>query len=196
VEQNLGWNTVLSLSWLGSFGRSLPAFVDQNLPSPTTISYTVVNNGVHGPLADGSVVTSKFYGYPSSPVAGAAPPVANSGRPNLNYSSMTNIFSQITSNYNAFVAQLNHRMNRNIEFELSYTWSHALDNGATNTTFTNTNTVLDPTNLRTDYGNSIQNVANRVVFTSVMYSPWKFHGWKSNFLNDYELSPSFAGQNG
>jgi hypothetical protein len=184
------------VSWLGSFGRELPGFVDQNLPTPTTVSYTVVNNGANGPLANGTVITSPFYGYASSPVAGGAPAVINFGRPNPNYSSMTDIFSEISSNYNAMVAQIKHRMSSNIEFELSYTWSDSLDDGATNTTFTTTNSVYNPQNLKADYGKNMQNVPSRVIFTSVMYSPWKFHDWKQYLLNDYEFSPSFAAQTG
>lgn len=199
VEQALGWNTVLSVSWLGAFGRELPDFVDQNLPTPGSITWTVVNNGVKGPLADGTTVTTPFYGYAvSSPVKGGptAPAVVDFGRPNQKYSSMTDIFSGVNSNYEALVVKLDHSMTRKIELHANYTWSHALDYGENNSTFTNTNSLLDPKSLRADYGNSIQNVPNRGVLTAVMTSPWQFHGLSSYFLNDFEFSPSFAGQNG
>jgi hypothetical protein len=196
LEQNLGWNTVLSVSWLGSYGRELPNFVDQNLPTPTTVNYTVVNNGLSAPLANGSVITTSFYGYASSPVKGAVATPADQGRPDTRYSSKTDIFSGVNSNYEALVAKVSHRLSHNIQFQANYTWSHALDYGANNSTFTNTNSMLDPANLRADYGNSLQNVPNRFVVTAVASSPWRVHGWKTYLLNDYELSPSFAIQNG
>jgi hypothetical protein len=89
-------------------------------------------------------------------------------------------------------------MSHNLQFQANYTWSHSLDYGATNTTFTASSgmSMLDPHNIRADYGNTLQNVPNRFVFTAVATSPWHAHGWKSNLLNDYEFSPSFAAQNG
>jgi hypothetical protein len=199
VDQDLGWNTTLTLSWLGSYGRELPSFVDTNLPAPVNVTYTVVNNNSSGVLTNGAQISTRFYGYPvKSPVAGApAPPaVADFGRPDVRYGAKTDIFSGVNSNYEAFVAQINHRMNHNVQFQASYTWSHALDYGENNTTFSSSNSLLDPLNLRAEYGNSVQNVPNRFIFTAVIDSPWKASGWKSYLVNGYELSPSFSAQNG
>jgi hypothetical protein len=55
---------------------------------------------------------------------------------------------------------------------------------------------MDPRNIRADYGNSLENVPNRFIFTAVGTSPWHATGWKANLLNDYEFAPSFAAQNG
>ena len=111
---------------------------------------------------------------------------------------MEKIFSGVTSNYEALVVKVDHRMSHNLQFQGNYTWSHSLDYGATNTTFTTTTgmSMLDPRNIRADYGNTMQNVPNRFIFTAVATSPWHVHGWKSNLLNDYEFAPSFAAQNG
>ena len=199
LEQNIGWNTVFSVSWLGAFGRELPDFVDQNLPAPGSITYTVVNNTSKGVLPNGAVITTPFYGYPSSSPVKGGPTIkapADSGRPDTRYSSKTDIFSGVNSNYQALVAQVSHRLSHNIQFQANYTWSHALDYGENNTTFTSTNSMLDPRNLRADYGNSVQNVPNRFIATAIATSPWRVHGWKSYLLNDYEFSPSFSGQNG
>src|SRR5437762_8934268 len=64
LERDLGWGTVLSVSYLGSFGRSLPDFVDTNIgPSTGTITYTVVNSntGGAGPLSNGSTYTTPLF---------------------------------------------------------------------------------------------------------------------------------------
>jgi hypothetical protein len=146
-------------------------------------------------LANGAVISTPFYGYASG---AGAPGVVDNGRPNQAYGVMDEIFSGVTSNYEALVVQVNHRLSSHVQFQGNYTWSHALDYGATNTTFTPGSgmTMLDPKNIRADYGNALENVPNRFVFTAVASSPWHAHGWKSNLLNDYELSPSFAAQNG
>ncbi|HEY4047560.1 MAG TPA: TonB-dependent receptor [Acidobacteriaceae bacterium] len=198
VEQNVGWNTLFSLSWLGSFARNLPGFIDTNLPAPTSISYTVVDTNSKGLLPNGAIINVPFYGYASKAPNGAAPAVVDSGRPNTKYGVMDEIFSGITSNYQALSAQIKHRLTNHVEFQANYTWSHALDYGATNTTFTPGSgmSLLDPRNIRADYGNAVENVPNRFVLTAVMDSPWHTSGWKRRLLDGYQLSPSFAAQNG
>ena len=196
IDQDLGWHTVFTLSWLGSFGRELPDFVDTNLPAPVSISYTVVNNTAKAPLPNGAQYTANFYGYAATAKGAAAAGVLNFGRPDVRYSAKTNIVSNINSNYNALVAQIQHQLYRNIQFQGSYTWSHALDYNENNTTFSNTSSVLDPNNFRLEYGNGNQNIPNRFIATAIIDSPWKASGWKSYLVNGYQLSPSYSAQNG
>jgi hypothetical protein len=191
VEQDLGWNTVVSVTWMGSFGRRLPSFVDLNLPNPTSVTYTVVDTSGKGPLANGSTFTSNFFAKST-----VSSKICPSQRPDCNFGSKTNIFSGVNSNYQGLVGQISHRLTHNLQFNANYTWSHALDYGENNTTGTSANALLDPTNLREDYGNSNQNVPNRFVLTAVATSPWRFTGWKSYLLNDYEISPNFSAQSG
>ncbi|WP_353072955.1 TonB-dependent receptor [Tunturiibacter gelidoferens] len=191
VEQDLGWNTVVSVTWLGSFGRRLPSFVDLNLPAPTTVTYTVVDTSGKGPLQNGSTFTSNFFAKSTT-----SSKVCPSQRPDCNFGSKTNIFSGVNSNYQGLVGQISHRLTHNLQFSANYTWSHALDYGENNTTGSSANALLDPTSLREEYGNSNQNVPNRFVLTAVATSPWRFTGWKSYLLNDYEVSPNFSAQSG
>ena len=197
LEQDLGWNTVFTISWIASLGRRLPDFVDTNLPTAaTTVSYTINNNGLALPLPNGAVYSTPFYGYQSSPVKGAVPAPVNQGRPNTAYTSMTNVFSGVNTNYEALVVKVEHRMANNLQIQANYTWSHALDYGQNNSTFTSTNSVFNPLSVRDDYGNALENVPNRFIVTAIATSPWKFHGWASYLFNDYQFAPSFAVQNG
>ncbi len=187
LEQDLGWDSVFSVSWLGSWGRRLPDFVDTNLPAPTQVSFVVNDPNQAGPIANGTVInTNAFFRLPTT----------KNFRPNAAYGSITDIFSGVTSNYEALVAQFKHRMSHYIELNANYTWSHALDFGENNTTGASATSLLDPTNIRLDYGNSNQNVPNRLVVYGVGQSPWHAHGWLSYLLNDYEISPSYAMQTG
>lgn len=180
VEHDLGWGTVVSASYLGSFGRQLPSFVDTNLNAPTgTITYRVLNGGPLGG-AGSTFTTPVFTGPRKNPALGAE----------------TDIFSGVISNYQALALQANHRMNHHVQFMANYTWSHALDNGVNGQTFTATNSLLDATNLGKEYGNSIYNVPNRFVLNSVMDSPWKFSGWAGYLLNDWSFSPIYQIQSG
>ncbi|CAN5603796.1 hypothetical protein BH10ACI4_BH10ACI4_21490 [soil metagenome] len=192
VEQDLGHNTVMSVTWLGAFGRRLPNFTDINLAAPTTVSYTVVDTSGKGPLANGSVLTSKFYNrLPNTTSAPCA-----SQRPNCAYGSLTNVFSGSNSNYQGLVGQINHRFSNHFSFNANYTWSHTLDYGVNNQTASVANNLLDPQSLRSEYGNGAQNVPNRFVINSVITSPWKVKGLLGYLANDYEISPSYAIQSG
>ena len=161
VQQQITKNDVFGMSWLGSWGRRLPDFVDTNLPAPTQVSFTVADTKGVGPLPNGHTFTTNAY---------------LGKRPNPNFSSITDTFSGVNSSYEALVAQFQHRMSHNVSFNMNYTWSHALDFGENNNTAPNANALLDPANLRLDYGNSNQNVPNRLMMYAVITSPWHVHG--------------------
>jgi outer membrane receptor protein involved in Fe transport len=198
VEQDLGYNTTLAVTWLAAFGRRLPNFVDTNLPKANdTVSYTVAAGGA---LPANTVITIPYYRKLTAATTPActitAPSTACNGRPDSRYGSTTDIFSGVNSNYEAVVFEIKHQTTRNLSFGANYTWSHALDYGENNTTFTSTNLLLDPANLRADYGNSNQNVPNRVVAYAVYNTPSRYKGVMGYLLNDYEIAPSFSGQSG
>lgn len=187
VEQSLGNHDVFSISWLGTWGRRLPDFVDTNLPAPTPVQFVVTDPGQMGPLANNSVVTANVYFYDT----------ANANhRPNPNFSSITDIFSGVSSNYEALVAQFKHQMSYHVSFNANYTWSHALDFNENNTTGASAIAVLDPSNFRLEYGNSNQNVPNRLVTYLVADSPWHVHGPLGYLANDFEVAPDFQLQSG
>jgi len=177
VEQDLGWGTVLSVSYLGSLGRELPNFADTNLnPAASTVTYKVLNGG---PLPGPTYTTPVF-----------------TSRPNPAFGAMTDIFSGVNSNYQALAVQVNHRMSHNIQFGTNYTWSHSIDFGQNESTFSDTNDLLIPNNLAADKGNSIYDVRQRLVLNAVIYSPWKRNGWAGIFANGWGLSPLFQIQTG
>ncbi len=190
VQQDLGYNTTLSVTWLFAAGRRLPDFVDTNLPATSTsnVSYTVLDSTGTGPVPNGTVVTVPYYASTSATTAGV--------RPNTRYGSTTDIFSGVNSNYQALVAQVHHQTTRNLSFDANYTFSHALDYGENNTTFTSANLLYDPHTVRYDYGNSNQNVPNRIVMYAIYNTPSHFKGITGLLLNNYEISPSFQGQSG
>ncbi len=181
VEQQLGKNDAFSVSWLGSWGRRLPDFVDVNLPAPTPVTLTVSDPNHLSPLPNGSVIRANAF-------LGA--------RPIKGFSIVTDVFSGVTSNYEAAVWQYTHRMSHYVSFNANYTWSHALDYGVNNTAGTSSSALLDPTNLRLDYGNSQQNVPSRVVLYAVADLPFHVHGPLGYLVNDFEISPDFQAQSG
>ena len=192
IEQYLGHNTMMSVTWLGSWGRRLSNFTDLNLNVPITVNYTVVDPSGKGPLAPGSTFTSKFYAKSTVPTSTCA-----SQRPNCAYGSLTDVFSGTTSNYEGLVGQLNRRFSNHVSFRANYTWSHALDYGENNQTASVANNLLDPQDIRAEYGNSIQNVPSKLTLSSVLTTPWTFHQTALKYLlNEFELSPGYSLQSG
>ncbi|HEU5350125.1 MAG TPA: TonB-dependent receptor [Terracidiphilus sp.] len=187
IEQQFGKSDAVSISWLGSWGRRLPDFVDTNLPTPTPVTFTVNDPNGAGPLADGTSISTDAFFY----VTGNS-----NHRPNANFSTITDIFSGVTSNYEALVAQYNHRLSHHVSFTANYTWSHALDYGENNTTGAGANALLLPGDIKLDYGNSNQNVPNRLQIFTLLESPWHAHGALGYLVNDFELAPAFSTQSG
>jgi hypothetical protein len=162
---------------LGSLGRELPNFVDTNIAGSTkNVTYTVLNGG---PLAGPTYTTALF-----------------SSRLTSAFGAETAIFSGANSNYQALSVQVNHRMSHNVQFGANYTWSHALDFGQNESTFSDTNDLFSPVNLQADYGNSIYDVRHRFVINAVANSPWKKTGWLGYLTNDWTLAPIFQFQTG
>lgn len=179
VERELWWKTAVSVSYLGSFARDLPDFVDTNI-NPAAAGTLTYNVGTGGPLS-GATYTTVLYKGP---------------RPNASFGSMTSIFSGISSNYNALAFRVNKRVGQNIELNYNYTWSHSLDFGQNGSTFSDTNDLLDPFNIHNEYGNSIFDIRQRSVFSAVLGTPWKKEGALGYVVNGWQLAPIYQAQSG
>ncbi len=191
LQQNLGWSTVFSLSYLGSLGRELINGIDRNLDanSISTANYTVVGQqaatgGVNGPLADGSTYTTRLY---------------TGARPVAGYGAVIDVASNVNSNYHALAAQLDHKFTRNLQFDANYTWSKALDYNQYIGTGSPTNNPIDPLNpsLRPEYGLSPNDVRDRFV-ANMVWTPilGNLTGWKNSVANGWGVSPIFQAQTG
>jgi hypothetical protein len=187
LEHNVGWGTVLSVSYLGSLGRELPGFADINIctgagvPAPScaapgTITYTVSGGG---PITT-PTLTEPFF----------------TQRANLAFGSMTDIFSGINSTYSALVFQATHRMSHHLQFGANFTLSRARDFGQNQSTFSDTNDLLFPGQIAPEKGISLNDIPHRFVAHAVVTSPWKKSGWAGWFANDWEFAPIYQWQNG
>ena len=217
LQREIGWGTVVSVSYLGSFGRHMQSFTDGNMAAPgsaycavtssgAAASYTVANcptapvNGVaYSVLTPPSTITYTLSNQVNGNYIGRMPLAQGStytvpfytSRLTSQYGSVVDIFSGINSSYNAMVFQLEKRMSNHVQFAMNYTWSHALDYGVNGTTGVGSNALIDPRNVAYPgtYGNSNYNVPNRLTFNSVMQSPWHATGWKKYLIEDWQMSP-------
>jgi hypothetical protein len=155
-ERVVARNTVVSVSGLLSIGRKLPTFVDTNLNFPTaTSTFTFVG----GPFDGQTLIAPRFTG----------------ARPNTNFGRITEIRDTIGSEYYGLVLQANRRLTSGLQFQASYTYSKALDNGQTSQTFTAPNVPLNPFDLDLEYGTSNLDIPHRFV-ASAVYAPGTLFG--------------------
>ena len=178
VEREISRNTVVSASYLGSFGNSLPNFVDTNLPPPRRI---VALNIVGGPFNGQTYLTPIFTGT----------------RPDTRFAQITEIRSDVVSKYHALVLQANRRLTRGLQFQTNYTLSRSSDTGQTSTTFTTNNL---PFNAFDQSGeDALSNFDRRQKFVaSVVYNPNPFtDGAAKHIFNGWTFAPilnAFSGQ--
>lgn len=179
-ERQIARNTAVSVSYMGSIGRNLPAYIDQNLALPaSTITYTVVGGAFNGQ----NFTTPLF-------TAGT--------RPNTNFGAITNIESIVHSHYNALVLQINRQMTSGFQVQAFYTYSNAQDDGQASNTGTPTLNVFNPFEMGLENGTSTFNIPQRFV-TLAVWQPAYYHGsgrWTKLLLNGFSISPIITAQSG
>ncbi|HEY1938021.1 MAG TPA: TonB-dependent receptor [Candidatus Angelobacter sp.] len=123
LQQAIGWNTFLSLNYVG-------------------------NHGIFEPVQNIAVNAFGFGGLPTTV-------------PDPRFGTVTEVNSGAVSNYNGLVTSVRHNFTHGVQFQVNYTWSHALDeisNGGLLQFNQGTNPSLlfpvDPNNLRANYGNA------------------------------------------
>jgi hypothetical protein len=183
LEQQMGWDTVFSISYLASLGRELPGFLDENISHTATgtTDYIIAPSvsGSYGPLGSTPYNSILF-----------------NTKNNNTYGKVTDIFSGVNSNYQAMAVQLTHRMRHGLQFYASYTWSHALDYDQNESTFADANDQYDLRSNKYDYANSLYDIPNRVVAYAIYTPPAVFHGRWAYVLNGWGISPLLQMQNG
>ena len=187
LEQKVGWKTIVSASFMSSQGRDLPNFIDTNIDNATVgqLNYTVdipgPPLGKQSPLSQGGRYTTPLY---------------TSVRPNYLYGNITELLSNVNSNYNAGVLAITHRTSNGISFGLNYTFAHALDFNQNEFLYKSPTNILEPNNMALEYGNSNTDVRQRLVVHASLFTTWHKQGWQGNLLNDWGFAPVVAWQTG
>jgi len=198
MQQALAPGMVLQLSYMGALGRELPNAININLNPNANTNATGTPNGViqsiitvsdttgGGPLPTGTSFTVPTY----------------TNLLNSNFGAVNEVISNINSSYNAAVVELENKTSSLLQYDVSYTWSHALDYNQNESTTTLSSGVFDPYNIGgykrgANYGNSAFNVENRLVAWALLNSPKvEGDGWVKWLANDWSFNPQFQAQNG
>jgi hypothetical protein len=175
-ERQIMQNTAVSVSYIGSLGRSLPTFFDLNNelnPTSPTTTYTVTG----GPF-DGRTFTLPL--YRRVPGAGGQ--------------AMTRIQSTVKSEYNALVFSFNRRFTQGLQMLASYTFAKSTDTDQNSATFTENNSPYDIFDGSFDRGPSSFDTRHKIVISGV-WAPNFYKGSKNSIgnyiLNGWSLAPNF-----
>ena len=174
IEREVARNTVISASYLFSFGQHLTTFVDTNLNPPTSQGRV---NILDGPLA-GQVWAFPYY---------------RGSRPNTSFGNILEIRDSISTKYNALVLQANRRLTNGLQFQSSYTLSRAQDNGGSQSSATFTpsfSSLFDPFDPQGDSGYSPFDRRHKFVASVVYNTNFKsLDGTAKAILNGWTFSP-------
>jgi hypothetical protein len=187
IEQKIGWKTILTATYLMSQGRELPNFIDTNLDNATigTVRYTVDIPGPAlgrpSPLRQGSMYVTPLY---------------TALRPNRLYGNITELLSNVNSSYNAGMLSVQRRANAGVNFGMTYTFAHALDNHQNEFLYKSPTNILEPNNMALEHGNSNTDIRQRLTVHATLATTWHYTGWKGALLNDYIAAPVVAWQTG
>jgi hypothetical protein len=198
IQRDLGRGTVGQISYMGALGRELPNALNLNLNPNANTAASGTPNGVidsvitvsdstgAGPLVNGTTFTVPTY----------------TNLINTNFGAVNELFSNINSNYNAAVLEIENKSSTLLQYDVNYTWSHALDYDQNESTTTLGSGWFDPYNIDNypkgaNYNNSAFNVENRLVAWALINSPnTQRDGWLKWLANDWSLNPVYQAQNG
>jgi hypothetical protein len=107
-------------------------------------------------------------------------------RPYPQYGDISYLRPNGISNYNSMQVVLTKRLSRGLQFNVNYTWGHALDDSPPIFSASS-----DDTNVRLDYGTTESDVRHLVSFNYIYQIPapaalprWLFGGWQLNGLTE------------
>ena len=188
LERQIAKNTVVSVSYIGSLGRNLPTFVDQNLvPCVARLQYP-------NSTACSGNATSTTFTVNGGPFAGQTFTLPLYTRANSNFGQLTRIESTVRSEYNALVVQANRRFTDGLQFQASYTLSKSTDTNQNSATFTQNNSPFDAFDRSYDAGYSNFDRRHKFVVSAV-YAPNFYKGGNSLYnyvLNGWSISPIYT----
>lgn len=198
IQRDLGHGTVGQLSYMGALSRELPNALNINLNPNLNTNTSGSPNGVN----DSVITVSDSTGAGPLPNGTTFVVPTYNNLINSNFGAVNELFSNINASYNAGVAEIENKSSKLLQYDVNYTWSHALDYDQNETTTTLSSGWFDPYNIDgfrkgANYNNSAFNVENRLVAWALINSPnVQRNDWVKWFANDWSLNPLYQAQNG
>jgi outer membrane receptor protein involved in Fe transport len=179
LERQLAADIGATVSYIWSRGVDLYSVRDLNLPQLGSTMFTYQVNDASGKNI-GSYTT----------------PVYTGSRPDSRFNGIYQGENGVTSSYNALVVQLKKRFSHGLQADLSYTWSHEIDDGQSyaqssySMYLSSANAWLYNGNYKADRGNGLEDQRHRAVLSWV-WEPTITHRTGAFFkyvVNNWQLS--------
>jgi len=212
VDRQLPGAIGLTVSYVGTRGVHIWGQYDQNPCQPTGVVNGLPNwintNNVECPAGTNNVTWNNNSGTPNTPCQAngigstTGPPVisaifgSDDGRANCAFGSSNAIASQSHSWYDGLQVSVNKKVSHGLEFQTSYTYSHALDTAQGQIfIYGEVRTPAAPLNF--DKGNSVTNATQNLRFNTLYHFPsWKSDGIASKFVNGWWMGNIVSIQSG
>jgi hypothetical protein len=199
LEYQLPADTVLEVSYAGSRGLKLFAFFNGNQEAPTANASdpTAPRRPAHGVTpgdTTGICSVDAFYNDPSHYDCNG-----------VFDTSIAAFRSNTQSNYNSLQVRLEKRYSHGLQYEVAYTFAHALDNASSASLGSvNNGDFRDQTNPNLEYGNADFDVRHRFVFSYTYDLPFgrgqRFakdaSGFVDQILGNWQMSGVFSAATG
>ncbi len=192
VEREFPSRVVARVSYIGSLARHNQITYDGNPITPAGHAACMASKNCNS-ATNAIYREEESYFYPGNTLLGAIDP--NTGLPG--FLDIGYVGSESSSSYNSFQASVTKAPTHGLSFQLSYTYSHALDGGSSfeNAGFGESSTRgynQFPGGAALNYGDSQYDARNRLVFAPIYVSPM-LHGksWYSPLnlaLSGWEVS--------
>lgn len=185
IEQTLPGKIHVEAGAVASLGRRLPVTLDANIdPSvnPKTITYAVVDGNGSGPIKAPQISVPFYASWPN-----AASASGFAGRLNPNYQQVSELFSRANSTYEAAILRLT-RDGRSLTLHARYTYAHAMDWNPNENAQVSGSSVLDPIDLRQEYGTSDLDVRHSASIAVISEPKWKLNNLAGHIGNGWMLS--------
>jgi hypothetical protein len=165
IQRELMANTILTVGYVGSRGVHLFYQRDQNPPIPTV--------GANG-----------------QPVFSAPGPFGPATNPRINpkLGPYNGAEPQANSVYHSLQVNLNRRFQRNVQAQLSYTWSHCIDDSSNTYGLEGGAPLMNPYNASWDRGNCLFDRRHSLVLSSLVALPFKGNFAGHQLIEGWQLS--------
>jgi hypothetical protein len=170
------------------------AAIEKQIPFSTVLKFAYVGTkGTH--LDDLRDINTNELGLNGATTVTANRPYGNlPGTKTYVFAQISELETRQVSSYNALQVTAERRAH-GLSFLASYTYSHALDQGSSESP-----TVTDPYNLRYDYGNADYNIPNRFVASANYQLPFQgsgklgplARGWQVNAIGQFSDGLPFS----
>jgi hypothetical protein len=173
IQRQVFEATILTLGYVGSRGVHLFYQRDQNPPIPTVGANGRLTFATLGPFG---TATNPRVNPAIGPYTGAEPGA--------------------DSVYHSLQVGLNRRFSHSVQAQVSYTWSHCIDDASNTYGLEGGSTAMNPYNLSQDRGNCLFDRRQALVVSSLVALPFKGRFTGHQLIEGWQLSGIFTARAG